>query len=62
MSKLQQEIEAKRAQMIEAGMELGFTHEKTVALSQELDKLLNKYQQEQISKQISDLLRGEKLA
>lgn len=34
-------LEAKRKEMIDAGMELGLCHPETVRLSQELDVLLN---------------------
>ncbi|WP_419159931.1 aspartyl-phosphate phosphatase Spo0E family protein [Rossellomorea sp. BNER] len=40
-------IKKKRSQMIFLGEKLGFTDKQTVACSQELDKLLNLYQQYQ---------------
>nr|WP_268978337.1 aspartyl-phosphate phosphatase Spo0E family protein [Heyndrickxia ginsengihumi] len=36
-------IQKKREEMMQMGLELGFTHEKTVDCSQELDRLLNLY-------------------
>jgi hypothetical protein len=38
-------IEEKRQEMVESAFEKGFTHEDTVRLSQELDKLLNGVQE-----------------
>lgn len=46
MNKLEMEelIKQKREQMIQIAQEYGFTNEKTLKSSQELDNLLNKYQ------------------
>lgn len=46
MNKLEMEeqIKQKREQMIAIAKEYGFTNEKTLKSSQELDRLLNKYQ------------------
>lgn len=40
------EREEKRSEMIYYGMNYGFNHEKTVKLSQELDEILNKENEE----------------
>ncbi|WP_228027667.1 aspartyl-phosphate phosphatase Spo0E family protein [Bacillus fonticola] len=39
----QRMIHEKRTTMIEFAVEYGFTHDKTVVASQDLDKLLNQY-------------------
>jgi len=39
------EINSKRDEMIKAGMNYGFTNEKTIKCSQELDQLIFEYQQ-----------------
>lgn len=39
-----EEITAKRDHMIDCAIKLGFTNEKTIELSQELDVLINEYQ------------------
>jgi len=41
---MEEQIRRKREQMIEIARQYGFTNEKTLKSSQELDKLLNKYQ------------------
>ncbi|NHM29571.1 aspartyl-phosphate phosphatase Spo0E family protein [Bacillus sp. C11] len=39
------EINSKRDEMIKVGMNYGFTDEKTIKCSQEIDQLIFKYQQ-----------------
>jgi stage 0 sporulation regulatory protein len=41
---MEEQIRKKREQMIEIAKQHGFTNEKTLKSSQELDNLLNKYQ------------------
>jgi stage 0 sporulation regulatory protein len=41
---MEEQIKKKREQMIEIAKQYGFTNEKTLKSSQELDNLLNKYQ------------------
>lgn len=46
MLRIDTAFEAKRQEMVTVGMALGLSHPRTVALSQELDKLLNQYDKE----------------
>lgn len=43
LKKLQQQIQAKKEEMINIGLTKGLAHPDTVKVSQELDTLLNKY-------------------
>lgn len=38
---LKEQIEQKRSEMIDLGMEKGFTHQETIQASMELDELIN---------------------
>ncbi|MEI5909368.1 aspartyl-phosphate phosphatase Spo0E family protein [Bacillus spongiae] len=48
MDALLKKIELKRQEMLQLALQFGFSHDKTVMCSQELDKLLNKYRAIQV--------------
>ncbi|MCA1029421.1 aspartyl-phosphate phosphatase Spo0E family protein [Bacillus timonensis] len=49
---LLQQIDEKREEMIQIGMKTGYTSDKTVSCSQELDQLLNQYQRELYKREV----------
>jgi stage 0 sporulation regulatory protein len=51
LAQLEKEINTKRQEMVKLGMELGFTHPRTVQVSQELDILINQHLKEQVKGQ-----------
>lgn len=46
--RIEERIEQLRNEMIDTGMELGLCHPSTVALSQELDELLNQFEKQKM--------------